>query len=256
MKRHRGNILCHFRESVIADHGARLEARPHTENIANPRKQCWHTVTVHHFYIYRNIYEQEQQPCSRHPPRYWSKTKNMHLFILFLLMSFLLDTANCYYSILHINVISGDKPRPSAYFAEGRVTRYTSASFKYFLFLPLPPHPLPSKLSSEWGESLTGVRVKGEGVNIALEIPRKWVLFVCEATCASQWYPIVYNFSHGVKLCFDVRVPRSPCCSPPTGSLWQLFSRQLLSTSNWHNSVKATDLCKHRMTAWSLVKHS
>lgn len=88
--------------------------------------------------------------------------------------------------------------------------------------------PLILNQKCRWRETQTGGRVKGSH---SKSDPRKWAMFVSAATCAGQWYPMVYVFHRGVSLCFDVSVSLWPCCSPPPGSLSQLFSRQLLRTS-------------------------
>lgn len=55
--------------------------------------------------------------------------------------------------------------------------------------------PLLSKQKSTWGEALTGVRVNMLGVTShSKSRPRTQVLFVSGATCAGQWYPMVYAF--------------------------------------------------------------
>lgn len=91
--------------------------------------------------------------------------------------------------------------------------------FTHMHFSPLTHFP-PSQNDER---AIIWVKVKSN--------PERRVLFFSKSTCTGQWYPMVYVFSCGVELCFDVTVFLRMCCSPPPGSLSQLFPRQMLCAS-------------------------
>lgn len=125
------------------------------------------------------------------------------------------------------NLIWRDKPHEAEWSIKSTlqsfptlvIVRKQRCFFTHMHFSPLTHFPQ----SQNDERALNWVKVKSN--------PERSVLFFSESTCTGQWYPMVYVFSCGVELCFDVTVFLRPCCSAPPGSLSQLFPCQMLCAS-------------------------
>lgn len=109
---------------------------------------------------------------------------------------------------------------------------HTNVSYKYLIFSPSSSHTSLSKLKSRWGEALTGVMdtgvtythscnpIQGSECCLSLRPPALtsiilWFTFLAvESSCVLMWAFLMLQW-----------------CSPPLGSLSQLFPSQLLCTS-------------------------